>query len=304
MKRKIIQLGGSTLVVSLPSKWVKTQQLKPGSEVDLTEEQNGLRIITNTPKLQEKTVILNFDSTDWQGDRPHKYVERCLATAYKQGADKIIVNTAMPKILDYIERRIEGFIGVELVDQKKDQLIIQTLAEGLEGGFDAIFQRIVLISVHISKETPIILKASDNDSIDNLLRLERTHNKLTDFAQRLIAKRTSHTNEEKHLYTFILENERLVDEYKYLLDVCRTQKISKKSIEFIEEITKFLQSLNLLLTKPTPKNIKVVSQTNDFLLEKIKKLLSEEKEVRIRTHLRNIVVKIYELGESILQWKL
>ena len=37
MKRNVIQLAGKTLVVSLPSKWVKLNSVKKGDELNVLE---------------------------------------------------------------------------------------------------------------------------------------------------------------------------------------------------------------------------------------------------------------------------
>jgi len=39
MKRKVIKLGSSTLVTSLPSKWTNMLGVKAGDEIEVTERQ-------------------------------------------------------------------------------------------------------------------------------------------------------------------------------------------------------------------------------------------------------------------------
>jgi hypothetical protein len=54
MKRKLIQLSPTTLVVSIPKKWLTSQKLKKGSDVDITEQQNSIIIRANE---QQQTTI-------------------------------------------------------------------------------------------------------------------------------------------------------------------------------------------------------------------------------------------------------
>ena len=44
MKRRIIRLGPSTLVMSLPRKWTKIHQIEAGRELEVSEEPQGLLI--------------------------------------------------------------------------------------------------------------------------------------------------------------------------------------------------------------------------------------------------------------------
>ena len=44
MKRKLVRQGSSTLMISLPSKWVKSNNLDKGSEIDIDEKENVLEI--------------------------------------------------------------------------------------------------------------------------------------------------------------------------------------------------------------------------------------------------------------------
>jgi len=54
MKRKIIQLAGKTMVVSLPAEWIRKFKVNKGDEVELKEE--GKRIIINTDKEFSKEI--------------------------------------------------------------------------------------------------------------------------------------------------------------------------------------------------------------------------------------------------------
>ena len=45
MKRKAIQLANQTLVISMPSKWVKEQGIKKGDEIDVEEKGKRLMIL-------------------------------------------------------------------------------------------------------------------------------------------------------------------------------------------------------------------------------------------------------------------
>lgn len=302
MKRRLIRLGGSALVISLPSKWSKEQGLKPGQEVEVEPDGAQLRISTGPGAREERTVALRFSEEDWRGPRPEKYVQRMLAAAYKQGADKIIIECDSKKILDYIEQRIEGFIGIEIIDQQRGKLVIRSLVEGLEMEFESVLSRAIIMTGHISAETVRAVKESDGLAIDNLLRLERTHNKIIDFAKRMLAKRSAGAD-DKYLYSFLVEDERLVDEYKHLLQACRSRP-GRKAVALLAETDAYLQLLLDVVRRQDPAQIRALSGAYLPLREKLRSLLAEREDAQVLLHLHNIVVKAYEMGETVLEWKL
>ena len=59
MKRKVIALAGKTLVVSLPSKWARSQNIVKGADVEVVEEQAVLKILAPAAKPQKKVISLD-----------------------------------------------------------------------------------------------------------------------------------------------------------------------------------------------------------------------------------------------------
>ncbi|MCH2432290.1 MAG: AbrB/MazE/SpoVT family DNA-binding domain-containing protein, partial [Candidatus Poseidoniia archaeon] len=57
--RKLQKTGGSTLIVSLPKKWITENKLKAGSEVRLTELPNStITIDPNQTNLRKKISVV------------------------------------------------------------------------------------------------------------------------------------------------------------------------------------------------------------------------------------------------------
>lgn len=305
MRRRVIRLGASTLVLSLPSKWVKEQGIKPGTELDIETEGKALRVGTAERWQEPRTAVLDFAKEDWHERRPEKYVQRILATAYKQGADEIIIRCKEKRILDYIEQRIAGFVGIEIVEQRKDALVIRNLVEGIEEESDKVLQRIVILTGHISKESVTAIRTNDRSAIENLLRLERTHNKLVDFAKRTLARKGGAEKEDKYLYSFLVEDERLIDEYKHILQERLLQRrVPRQVVATLEEADSYLQTLLDIFRRQRQEDIKTLSRKYVPLREGIKGVLGEQKSAAMHLHLHNIVVRTYELGETVLEWKL
>jgi phosphate uptake regulator len=300
MKRSVIRLGQSTLVLSLPNKWVEENNIKPKTELDVEEEGDTLHVHVTEQSRVHRSVTFEFSEKDWKEPRPEKYFQRMLATAYKQGVATIIVKCTSKKILDYIESRIEGFIGLEIVEQKKGTLTLKTVVEGEDANFDTVMTRALNLTEHIALSSYDALKRHDRDEYTNLLRLERTHNKVTDYLKRALGMRRP-TWEDKYIYSFIVEDERLVDEYKYILN--NQEKIDAKTLQLLKQANDYLLLLLEMYKQPAKENIMQLSQRYITLRAAAKHNAAKSKSLAA-LHVYNIIVACYELGETILEWKL
>ena len=53
MKRKVNKVGPTTLSITLPSKWVKENNIKKGDELELDLKNNNISITTGHLKIEE-----------------------------------------------------------------------------------------------------------------------------------------------------------------------------------------------------------------------------------------------------------
>ena len=60
MKRKLVKQGAATLMVSIPSKWAKANNLDKGDEVELDEFRNRLVLsVDGTSQRSERIIEIN-----------------------------------------------------------------------------------------------------------------------------------------------------------------------------------------------------------------------------------------------------
>ncbi|MBT3406152.1 phosphate uptake regulator PhoU [Candidatus Woesearchaeota archaeon] len=309
MRRKVIQQNPTTLVVSLPAKWAKANEVTKGDELDISEQEDKLIVsIADQSKRKERTVTLNFNKKHWEiPNKKYKYVQRILAAPYKAGYDEIIIRSDCKEVLEYIEKRVETFIGIEIIDQGRDYFKIKNLVSGLDEEFDNVFRRTLLITNRFATESLEIIKSKEYDDLKNLLRLEKTHNKITDFCKRLLAaKDYDSPKKTRYLYALIAENERLVDEYK---DICK-YILNSKNPEISKEIVTLLEDTNKLVVQYSNSFFKfdlesIHTLTKGFCKEEETALQlfdkPSTKDKRIVHHILNILTKTYEMGEAFLE---
>jgi len=88
MERKIISLGGSSLVISLPRHWVKLNELKQGDVVSLdVQRDRSLVVFPSVKKKKEyKEIILHVDA-----DEKEPLIVRRIIGCYLNGYSNIKV---------------------------------------------------------------------------------------------------------------------------------------------------------------------------------------------------------------------
>ena len=57
MIRKLVKQGAATMMISLPARWIKFNQLGKGDEINLEEKENEIRVTTGKIDKKKKEII-------------------------------------------------------------------------------------------------------------------------------------------------------------------------------------------------------------------------------------------------------
>lgn len=258
MKRKIIQMAGKTMVVSLPSTWVKKYGIKKGEEIDLTESGNQIII------SQKKSVHMEEVEIDLRGHK--SFVKRNLNVLYKEGYNQINILYDDSKIVEDIQKTIDTSLpGFEILVQTDKNCVIKSIANPEGSEFDSTLRRLFLITLAMGKESFEAVSKNNFSEVARITEKEATNNKLSNYCQRFLNKK-GHENFKKttNMYSVVRLLEQIADEYR---DLCvyisknKTQ-LSKNSMSLYERTNSFFELVYNLFYKFD------------------RKKLSEEKEVR------------------------
>lgn len=209
MKRRIVQQGPTTLMTSLPIKWVRRFNLSKGEELDIQEQGNKLIISTEKQEKGAKTEI-DLKSTN------RSHIWRILQPLYALGYDEIKVNFDSNKTLDIIQEFIiSSLIGFEITDQGKTYCVIKSVSTGLNEQFDSILRKVFLNLVYSSEITMTYLEKGE--SMDQAINLELMNNRHTMFLKRILIK-DGYEDSRKTSFVYLLVNylEKIQNEFQYL----------------------------------------------------------------------------------------
>ena len=246
MKRKVNRVGINTLTVSLPSKWAKLHNIKPGDEIDVVEEDKYLRIGTKIKPLP-KSVTVDITGLD------RSSIIYVVQNLYRRGFDEIHVifkNTTTihyrlqkeVTVISVIHKEVNRLVGVEVIQQKENSCIIKDISAESEKEFDALVKRVFFLMLDMSKDFVKGAKELDKYLISTI---EEKHDSITKFISyclRILNKKGYKEDTAKTILMYhILANlDKVTDVFKYSArDILSfKKKLNKETIKILEKIGK------------------------------------------------------------------
>jgi len=241
MKRKVIQIAGSTQLISLPRKWAQKFDIKKGDELEVSEQSNKLVIST------EKELGMNQITIDVKNLNP-RMIKWVLTAVHKAGYDEVEILFEDPSIFDIIQERLRELLGYMVIEHSKKRCLVKSISQGIEQEFDSTLRRAFLVTLSMAESALEMLRKGDNPHLKDITSLESTNNQLTNFCHRILNKRGyKDAKKTTYLYVIIMFLESIADSYK---DIClylsRPENakyvVSKKTISFFEKINKMLST--------------------------------------------------------------
>ena len=296
-KRSIVKHGPSTLTISLPAKWVRENNLKSGSSLDV--EEKGSQLIVNTKK-QDEFTRLNIDVK-----KNYKTGIRYINTAHRKGCDELILTYDDPSYIKRIEQCLsEDVLGFEIVKQTKNSCVIRDIPGTKFEEFNVLLERIWVIIISISEDVLTALKNKDKKAFDSISSLDKRVNKFTNFCIRILNKRGHPKYKNIQIYyRFLRGLEELSDNYKYLLSYYSNEeiKVSTEFIEILGEINDCLKMFYKSFYKPQDEDIEtILNKTKDFYI-RITRLSKSSKETILISLLFSINDKLRSLVSSVVE---
>jgi phosphate uptake regulator len=155
--RKLQRLGTTTIVVSLPRKWVKERGLKQGDVVYLEEGIDSITLHTSNKAKQSLRVTINAEL-----EPNPESLARLVTASYLQGYDEVRVvsqSGLLQEQIDEILAALERLPGFEVLEQTPNQLIIQGIVDPARFTVDSIIKRMqVMISAMISASIDAVIE--------------------------------------------------------------------------------------------------------------------------------------------------
>ncbi len=272
--RKIQLTGGSTYIVSLPSKWVKKNNLVRSSEIKIEEEKDKLVLYGNTDMKREinKTLILNIQLDN-------KSLERTLISLYISGFDTLTIrssNYINDETRDAIKKFSKLVIGIEIFEEDSKKIVLQNV---LNSNSYPVYNSIKRMSLNVESMIYDVIKGIDDNDIELLKNVINRDDEIDRFQWYIYREVKSKGNDNNNIFYLLLSRilERVADHAVNLCNIWINRKpmVSIPSAKLVENLT---YSLDLFKRAMALFYSKKYNGLNDIISTK-KVIMAQKKEL-------------------------
>jgi phosphate uptake regulator len=292
MRRKLVRQGNATMMVSLPSEWIKKQRLNKGDEVEITEADETLLVSTakkGVPTLKKEITI----------PKPAQYMNRLIDVPYMQGYDELIIHFEDAKVMDLVVKETERLLGIEVVSQTETSCTIRNVAEALEKEFETILRRLFLLIKSMAEDSLKAAKEKNYERLNNIADLERMCHKYSLFCMRMLNKYGyKNAKEANFIFNTIVILEQLSDHYAYISrHIAETkQKIMPETMSFFNDTSALMNEYYQCFYSRDLNQILAMKEHINKLYKKSRTALESKNNIYLLHYLDYILEKINHLS--------
>jgi phosphate uptake regulator len=264
MKRSVILMGGKTYVVSLPSSWVKSNNVKKGDLLDV-DQQDGAILINTGESSESRCCEVNVSNLDFM-------LRRTVGAVYKAGYNQVKFVYKGKEQLEVIEDVMKkACIGFEIVDQGEKFVVVRCLSQNIEGEFCHSFKRLFYAIEVMGEEFLEALMLQDKKLLEEVVSRDHQVNRFADFCRRLISNGSFVVDKSFVVYYVVEQLERLGDLYKSMARKAIKQDVflSEESLVLMKEMKVFFTTFRKLYFSFSLQGIELFAQEFNVLKERL-----------------------------------
>jgi len=248
--RKLIKFGNSSHVISLPTTWLKKNNLNKGNSIYIKENSNNELILSpdsnqDTKKDKKITISITNKTTD--------AIRREIISAYVNHSNtiEIIGNNLKEKIKD-IREIINNLVALEIMEQSSEKIIAKDFLNIKDLSINKIIREADIITRTILSDTRLSFKKDQTYDID---QKDIDVNRLYFLAYRAIKEALDNpkvsqslnmtTNQILDNWMLILEIEEIADTSKRVSKFFNSITLTKEEVKKLEEIHESIESYYL-----------------------------------------------------------
>ncbi len=292
MKRKVVQQGPTTLMISLPSKWVKENSITKGDELDVAEEKGKLTITLENNPQPGTTKEIHANEIGILNEYFVNYF-------YQKGYDEVTFRYDDPQIADIIEKRAKQMIGFEVVEKEKNMTKLKMLMNIDQQEFTTVLKKLFQITLVMGDKITEALEKNNTTLLAEVQQDEKENNKYSDLCIRILYKNKYKYPENGFaLYSLLRELEQIGDTYKALADEFKEVKREDKEIwTLYKNVHAYFRLYYELYYTYDPQKIQRFFQIRNELCDACEQhiVTAKKEEMIIVSHLMTVINKIFDL---------
>ena len=270
--RKLQMTGGASYTLSLPKDWIKQQSLKVGDVIAVvTRADSSLSIVPHqkVPLGLDKTVETTLALSK---DQDSEQALRVVVAHYLAGYDVIRIRfppSSTPNLRTYLrEAARRMFVGAEILEESRDELVIQCISSYDDLPAPKVIARMSLIAKLMVRDAVDSLRSRDVALSDEIIKRDEEVDRFYLFIIRQLTMAV--------LSRGMIQAIGLMDPRD-----CLVYRIVSKSLERIADHGTTIAAMSKTIEHPLPPRLldeitKVSTLTNSVLEDALKALVKED----------------------------
>ncbi|MGP8072785.1 MAG: AbrB/MazE/SpoVT family DNA-binding domain-containing protein [Thermoplasmata archaeon] len=159
-ERRVLRAGHSSIAVTLPKPWAEAMNLRPGDLIVFDQNDDGTLYLKPAPVPGAVVEGVPFMVQARSFDTPG-VLHRLIVGAYRVGHDSIEIRTDIPLAPERLEELLEaarGLLGVSVVSQEPNRVLLQNFIDPSKYGLPQLVQRMKMILVADLEEMEEVLR--------------------------------------------------------------------------------------------------------------------------------------------------
>jgi phosphate uptake regulator len=186
-RRKIMALGRSSLVISMPKGWLDLHGLEKGDEVSLDIQSDGALIVHSM--LKQRDTVKEIDLRVETGESKESIARRIIA-AFLDGY--MVMKLSSEEVFSPDQQRavreVAGRLYMMLIESEARSIVLQTLIDESQASVASSAERMHIIAYSMCRDILESLREGNVDLAKSALSLEGDVDQLTFLLLRLIRK--------------------------------------------------------------------------------------------------------------------
>ncbi|MGV8162051.1 MAG: AbrB/MazE/SpoVT family DNA-binding domain-containing protein [Candidatus Nanoarchaeia archaeon] len=291
MNRKVIRLSTSTSVVSLPTSWLKKNDIKKGAELSVEEKDNRL-IVSKQAGVAKKSIYFSIREIN------ERLVRIIVDALYIGGYDEISIETKNQEQRDNFVKIVHVFPGLIIYDEKGDIIKLKNIALQEEFNLQQIISRIRNLTISLMNDSMDAVKANNWEMLINSKKRDYLINTYVSMSFRHINMYGySPVSAQGVMAQYIKLLEMFSDKLCLLLTKIGLQKEKNKMTqEILLSMKELYREEALLFSKFSLEKLSEFDEKREGLQNKIKNFNS-----KLQTDVQEIVRIFFDMEETLTQ---
>ena len=307
MIRKVNRVGQNTLTVSLPANWVKQHDINPGDDLMLQELGKAIVITKDHFHKKGKKIVLGID--DFCKVMLNKFIQQF----YLEGAEEVVLKFKKDSVPDYkndkellidkhINKLVDRFIGVEIISQTKNRIVLQSLMSDEEvSKIQVIEKRVFFLIKEFLEEFITAMDGDFQKFHDRSYDYHDNISKFTYYYMRLLHFSDYSEDLKSRMSSLYVVIDKIIDKVRHTSErVSEMKKITPKTKKYVKEIfSLFLDQFDFIFKSSlTPSELKDLIGRRYGLVNKVNKSNYTEEELKVMSECKILLDTISDFMSS------